>query len=198
MTELYTLMGLSIIFTWIVFSALRFALKPLASITVSLLLVAIYMILLRQTEAMSLPIAVIAPLGAVLPAMAIHNIMQHCNVPLKRFSNSELLFFTVGLLAFLIASIGTIQFDPYRFGYYPLTGTFIAFLASLYLMMRGHWVILIGVLIGQLAWTFDISSTNIFDHISHGLIPFIAGIILLINILIPTLAKLLKRNKLAV
>lgn len=123
----------------------------------------------------ALVIAVFAPFGMMLPVLAAQSILRDFGIGSKRFATVDLIVILVLYVGFIAASIGVIDWDPYRYGYAPLWGGAMAVGLCIYGALRGHIGVCIAALGGQILWMMDIGSSNYFDHVSHVMIiPVIA------------------------
>ncbi|MDX1779929.1 MAG: hypothetical protein R3256_01295 [Thalassovita sp.] len=102
--------------------------------------------------------------------------------PVRPFATAELIAVIVLILPLYASALGMLEVDLYRLGYAPLCGGAIALVLGVYAMSRRHYFVAVGVLAGQLAWSFDVTSTNIVDHIGHVVILGAAAVVLLLRL----------------
>ena len=114
--------------------------------------------------------AILSPIAITVPLLAVRNFLQTSGISCPRFSKVELAGILVLYIVFLAASMGVISFDFYRLGYNPVwAGVFALFLIGYGAFRRNPFFPIIAIF-GQVLWTFDIGSSNYFDHIGHVLL----------------------------
>lgn len=177
MTQIYEYMGLFIVSFWVAFRVLYpFVSRELALYISGVIIVILYIF---SFEIITILIAIFAPFGILLPTLALQDIARKCKVyDFGTYPVHELVLVLIIYVAFLSASIGVFHFDPYRFGYSPAIGSSIALTACGYALWRGYYVIAVALILGQIAWTFDLGSSNYFDHMTHVIIVPIIFIVL--------------------
>lgn len=137
----------------------------------------------------SIFIAVFTPFGLLLPMVAVQGILRVLGYRVTRVATLDLLAILGLYTAFILASVGVFEWDPYRYGYLPASGGAVAVMLCLYGLLRQHiWISAVAVA-GQVLWAFDFGSSNYFDHISHVLLIPIIAICLLRRALWVVLAK---------
>ncbi len=190
MTQVYEILGLGTVTCWCLFQMLAMFCETRRAVLISVICSALYLIVLYKTEFVTLPIAIFAPFGAMLPALAAQNMLRRTGADLVKFSTVEIVFLLSVYVLYLAASLGVFEFDPYRLGYSPVAGGIVAVAGILYFYLRKHWLPLYAIILGQLAWSFDIGSSNFFDHISHAVLVPSMGVILVtrcVSLLLRTL-----------
>ena len=169
MTHLYDYIGLCLALLWAVFRILELFLAPRAALIwagiglAAALLCDVWL----QAEVAVLLIAVFAPFGTILPALALQNIARRQGLRMPTFGAGQQALILVLYVAFLCAALGVFSFDPYRFGYDPVLGSAMALAGCAYAVWSRFYFVACAFLLGQLAWTFDVGSSNYFDHITH-------------------------------
>lgn len=127
---------------------------------------------LRNTLPSSVAIAVLAPFGLMLPALALRHIAISLGLDVPGFSLLETTIFLLLYVAFLLTVFGVIPIDVYRFGYAPVPVAVIVLTVCLYALMTGNWFLALVAVGGQAAWVAGWSSSNWFDTMLHvALIP---------------------------
>lgn len=179
MTQIYEYTGLYIILFWVFFRGLYPFVSLKGAVFTSASILGVLSIF--GSSFMFLMIAIFAPLGALLPALALQNIARKFNLykPVA-YPVYELILVLIIYVAFLSASIGVFSFDPYRYGYNPTLGSIIAFVTCCYALWRGYIFIAGALILGQIAWALGVSSSNYFDHITH---------VMLVPVILTTLIK---------
>lgn len=177
MTQSYEYIGLIIVTVWVAFRVISLIRPGFLALWSSLALVCAAFII--ASESLFLIVAVLAPFGAMLPALALQNIVGRLQDRAHRvFPTSELAIVLIVYVAFLSASMGVFEFDPYRYGYFPLFGSAAAFVICGYALWRGYHYVAIASVVGQIAWIFDVGSSNYFDHITHVMVIFVIATVL--------------------
>lgn len=178
MSALYPFAGLAGVLLWALFRLLRPWMPPLRALGFGVLILAV--VALLGHELLFILIAVLAPLGVVLPGLALQDIWLRCRdtAQTRRFSTIELTLFAGLYAGFLAASIGVVSFDPYRVFYDPVAGAVLAFFACGYALWRGHVALAVMVVLGQLAWALGLGSSNFIDHVAHVLLVPVIAVIL--------------------
>lgn len=118
-------------------------------------------------------LAVFAPFGFVLPALALRDLWARLGRSVVSFSTLEVSLLGGLTVVFLAASVGVTAFDPYRLGYGPVVPALLSLILLGWTLVRGHHALTVAVLLAQAAWTFGVTGSNHFDGLSHALIPFV-------------------------
>ena len=177
MTGAYATLGLVLVLGWCVWRLGRRWWPGVGGIAAGLIVAAAFVFLGGQASAVTM--AVLAPLGAVLPALALRDMAAGAGHPSPRLPSVDLA--VVGALhaVFLAAAMGAVRFDPYRFGYDPAWGSVFALCCIAYLAWRRQAVLAAAVLVGQALWIGDVGPSNMADHALHMLLVPIVLIVLL-------------------
>jgi hypothetical protein len=117
-----------------------------------------------------LMVAVLAPFGLLLPALAIRDVLGRTGLRVERFHPLEILLALAALTLFIASSIGVFPFDPYRLGYGVLVPAIVSLCLVMWAVLRHHWLILIAILAAQTLWVWGVYGNNFFDHLFHALI----------------------------
>lgn len=117
-----------------------------------------------------LMVAVLAPFGLLLPALAIRDVLGRIGLSVERFHPLEVLLALAVLTLFIASSIGVFPFDPYRLGYGVLAPASVSLCLVVWTVLRHHWLILIAILAAQMLWVLGAYGNNFFDHLFHALI----------------------------
>lgn len=120
-------------------------------------------------------VALLDPIGVVLPLLAVRHMAIAFGYDVVSFSYVELTLFLIGYIGFLAASQGAFGFDAYRFGYKPWPVALIALGLCGLGMVTGNLFYPLVAVTGQAMWTLRLGSSNYFDHILHALlVPVVA------------------------
>lgn len=115
-------------------------------------------------------VAVFAPFGILLPALALRDVVGRLGGAVMRFHPTEITV-VLGLGAlYIAASIGVFPIDPYRWGYGVLVPGIVALVGILWSLWRRHFIVTGAILVAQIVWAFGGLSPNFFDLIFHALL----------------------------
>lgn len=137
---------------------------------------------LRHTILSSGAVAVLAPFGVLLPALALRHVAVGLGGEIPGFSALEIAVFLAAYLLFLVASFGLLPVDLYRLGYAARPVALMVLALCLYALATGNWFLAVVVVAGQAVWAAGWSSSNWFDTVLHVLLVPIAAIALLIRL----------------
>jgi hypothetical protein len=178
MTQLYEYAGLFIVLFWVMYRTLFPFVSNKTALGVSAVVVCL--LPLAASPLIFILVAMFAPFGAVLPALALQNIaIKSRLLPTTTFPPFEVVITLSIYVLFLCAALAVFEFDPYRYGYYPAFGSIMAFCLCGYALLRRYWFIASAVILGQAAWMLDIGSTNYFDHVTHVLLVPVIVVVLI-------------------
>ncbi len=117
-----------------------------------------------------LMVAVLAPIGFLLPALAIRDVLGRTALKVAPFSVVDVVLIMCAMTWYIAASIGVFAFDPYRLGYTAVAPGVLAACCLVWALLRGHFIVAIAVIASQAAWGFGWSGPNFFDNLLHALI----------------------------
>ena len=138
---------------------------------------------LRHTVAVKTFIALMGPVGVVLPLLALRHVAAQLGLEIQAFTTAELMVFLLAFTAFLAASLGYLPVDMYRLGYAPLPVGIMALGLCAYGAMTGNIFIPMVAVAGQGLWLKGWGSSNWFDHVLHAALLPIALLSLAAHIL---------------
>lgn len=124
-------------------------------------------------------LAVFAPFGVMLPALALGRglaMWGHAPMPWR---SGDLIVVLVLYLAFLVASLDGVGINPYGWGYTPLGAAIAGVALAALALWRGRWCVAAAVPVAQGLWLAEIGPENFFDLVSHALLVPVVGIVLL-------------------
>ncbi|WP_299732166.1 hypothetical protein [uncultured Tateyamaria sp.] len=119
---------------------------------------------------MPLMVAILAPFGFLLPALALRDVLGRTWIEIAPFHTLDVILVLIVSTLFIAASIGVFTVDPYRMGYGPLAPAVVTLVGILWTLWRRHFFILATLLAAQITWTFGYLSTNFFDLILHAIL----------------------------
>lgn len=137
---------------------------------------------LRHRAGIGGPMAVLDPIGIVLPLLILHRVALATGLPVPAFATGEILLFLVLYFPFLAAALGVLPVDLYRQGYRPGPVAALALLLCLYGLVSGNWVVALIAVCSQLLWLLKIGSSNYFDHITHAALVPVAAVALIVRV----------------
>lgn len=178
MSGLGATVALAIVLGWVVFALAGLALTPPLSAGLAILASAAAFAL-RDTLPMNALVAVLAPFGIMLPALAARHVAVKVGLPVPGFSTPELAAFLVLYVAFTCTAFGVIPVDLYRFGYAPWPVAAMVLAVCAYGFATGNWFLAGVAVAGQLAWVMGWGSSNWFDMMLHVLLVPVAAIVLI-------------------
>ena len=134
--------------------------------------------LFRDTVAARGFVALVGPIGVVLPLLVLRYIGADLGLSVQVFGTVELLAFLGAYLVFLAATLGMVPVDMYRWGYAPVpVGAMVLILCG-YGALTGNVFIPLVAVTGQALWVTGWGSSNWFDHVLHVLLVPITIIVL--------------------
>lgn len=172
MSALVGNLWLAVLLGWAAWGVLSLGLSAPWSIVAGLAVGAICAFGLRETLALRGIVAVLGPIGVVIPLLALRQMAGVLGVPVHPFGTLELLVFLAAYLVFLAAAMGALPAEIYRLGYAPLWVAGIVLAICAYGLWQGSVFLPALAVSAQLLWVLGWGSSNYFDHILHvGLIP---------------------------
>ncbi|QYX56217.1 hypothetical protein K1T73_14305 [Roseovarius sp. SCSIO 43702] len=129
---------------------------------------------LRDSVVVRGAVAVLEPLGVVLPILALRH-MAVTAVPeagpvLGDWSGWELLTILLAYLGFLAGAMGVFRLSLYPLGYRagPVAGMVLAL--CILALLAGNLTLAVVAVAGQAMWVLRLGSSNWFDHVLHVLL----------------------------
>lgn len=160
------LIGWSILAFWIGFRLSRVVLSNRAAWVGAAAFAAIAML----PVVANLMVAMLAPIGVILPALAVRDIFGKAGRISERFHLAEVTIAFCLTTIFIAASIGVIAFDPYRYGFGVLAPALLSLVGVGWAIIRGHHVVALAILLAQGLWVTGLSGHNFFDYSLHALL----------------------------
>ncbi|WP_111732120.1 hypothetical protein [Roseovarius amoyensis] len=159
--------ALAVLSGWVAFALAGWIAPPGLSAGLGALAGAGVVLAFRDSVAVGGAIALLAPFGVMLPALALRHVAVRLGVPMPGFATWELVAFLVLYTGFLAAAFGVIPVDAYRLGYAPLPVAVMVLVLCAYGFVTGNWFIPLIAVLGQAAWVIGWGSSNWFDHVLH-------------------------------
>ncbi len=174
MSGAYADFSLILALAWLLGWLLRTGLPARRAVPAGLILAALVILGLRHSPPVLILASVLAPFSVGL-SIAILRSLATPFVTVKPVPTWELALISALFAAYLAASAGATRFDPYAFGYAPLTAGGIALAVTAYAGLRGYLLYALTPVLAQVMWRSGIGSSNYLDHLFHGfLLPVMA------------------------
>lgn len=179
----YTDIALGAVLGWMAWYVLSIGLPMPVSLIAAGGVAALALRFARDTRVVRGVMAVLDPIGIVIPILILWQVLGHLGLPLAPFAAIELILFVVLHVAFLTTAFGVIPFDVYRYGYHPLPVAGLVLALCLYALITGTWMVAVIAVAGQGMWVFKQGSSNYFDHILHATLVPVAVIAVLARLI---------------
>lgn len=171
---------LAVVLGWVAWGAAALVLPGPLSLAIGGAAGGLAVALARGTLVIGGLMALLEPLGVVLPLLVLRQAAGALGWPVPAFSSGELLGFLALHVAFLAASMGVLPADPYRLGYAPWPVACMVLLLCAYGLITGNWFVPLVAVAGQALWVAGAGSSNWFDHVLHAaLVPVVAAVLIL-------------------
>ena len=170
--------ALAIVLAWIVFALAGWIVAPWLAVALGVVLAVAMIGLARDTLVPGGLVALLAPFGVMLPALALRHMGGSLGLPVVPFGTLEIVVFLGLYVAFLAASMGVFPVDPYRLGYAPVPVGAMVLLVCLYGAVTGNPFLPLVAVLGQVAWVMGWGSSNWFDYVLHVLMVPVAVVVL--------------------
>jgi len=122
----------------------------------------------------SLPVAgvmaLLAPVGVMLPALVLRDVAAAWGLSLVPFSTFEICVFLAAYAAFLASAMGLLPVDLYRLGYAPRPVAAMVLAVCTYGLLTGSLFLPLVAVAGQAFWVARLGSSNWFDHVLHAVL----------------------------
>jgi len=175
MTVIYQQIGLAIILGWIATACARPLGPAPRRAALGLAIGAAAVALFGWSVPVKAAMSLLAPLGTILPALAIRHMLKMSGTPVRPFAALDLMVILALLILFYCGSAGVLPFDAYRTGYGPWAAPILTAAFCVWGWLRDNAFPPLMALTGQCIWMAGIGSPNIFDHVTHALlVPIIA------------------------
>lgn len=142
---------------------------------------ALSVLLLRGWVPVAGLMALLAPLGVMLPALALRQIAAGMGVAVIPFGSFELVVFLLAYLVFLASAMGVVPVDLYRLGYAPVPVAVMVLALCGYGALTGQVVLPLVAVLGQALWIIGWSSSNWFDHVLHAALVPVTIVVLILR-----------------
>lgn len=164
------IVALGFVVSWVLYIVFGLFLPGFFAISLALVYGAVLVWFLRNNIAVSGSIAVLAPFGVLLPALALRHMVVGLGWNVPGFSGLEIGVFLVFYTAFLSSAFGRIPVNIYRLGYAPWPVAAMALFLCIYALLTDNWFLALVVVFSQVVWIIRLGSSNWFDHVTHVLL----------------------------
>jgi hypothetical protein len=178
MTAIWASFGLASVFAWLIASFAGFVMPPLWAVGLGALLGLALAFGLPESLGVGGFMALLTPLGIMLPALALRHLGVKLGVPFTPFATWELALFFVLYTGFIASAFGVLPLELYRLGYAPLPVAIMVLAVCAYGLATGNWLIPLVAVLGQAAWVMGWGSSNWFDYVLHAMLWPVALIVL--------------------
>jgi len=183
MTGVLTYLWVGILLGWAAFGLLSFVADSQMAFLVAIMIAGGMITGLHQTIVIRGLIAVLEPVGVVLPLMAMWHVAGRLGVSVPVFSTVELSVFLVAYVAFLAASVGVIPVEVYRLGYGPIPVAVMVLALCAYGAVTGNVMVPLVAVAGQALWVMGWGSSNWFDHVLHAMLVPVVIVVLVMRVI---------------
>lgn len=178
MSDLGAMIALAVLLGWTVFALTGLVATPGLAAGLGALIGAGLVLGLREGAVLGGAVALLAPFGVMLPALALRHVAVRLGAPVPGFATWELAAFLVLYTGFLAAAFGVIAVDIYRLGYAPWPVAAMVLAVCGYGLVSGNWFLPLVAVAGQAAWVMGWGSSNWFDHVLHAALWPVAAVVL--------------------
>ena len=181
MTGALEWLGLAVVMGWVGHALIGSWAGPDVALGLGLAVGALTL-LARRTRPLAGLMALMSPLGVMLPALALRQVAAASGVPVETFGTWDMVVFLLAYLGFLASVLGVVPVDIYRLGYAPVPVAVMVLVVCAYGLWSGNLFLPLVAVLGQAFWVAGCGSSNWFDHVLHaGLVP-VAGVVLILRV----------------
>ncbi|SLN24003.1 hypothetical protein ROA7450_00970 [Roseovarius albus] len=170
MTGMVTQLWMAVLLGWLGFVAISFMTDTQMAAIAGLAFGISCVVMLRETVVLRGLVAVLEPVGVILPVLALRHVAGKLGVEITPLTTVELLVFLALYIAFLLTAFDVIPVEAYRLGYAPVPVAVMVLLACAYGAATGNLLVPLVAVVGQLLWVLGWGSSNWFDHVLHVLL----------------------------
>ncbi|HEY9038461.1 MAG TPA: hypothetical protein VIN05_05920 [Roseovarius sp.] len=182
MSALASTAWLALLLGWMAWGALSLGLELPVSLTLGLALGVLCAAIFRDTLPLRGLIAVLGPVGIVLPLLILRQMAAHLGAPVQPFGSVQLVIFVALYIAFLASAAGAIPVDIYRLGYAPWPVAIMALVLCALGLWQGALFLPVLAVAAQAIWVMGWGSSNWFDHVLHPMLIPAALIVLVLRL----------------
>lgn len=183
MIEALTSVFVAILTGWIIYALAGFAVSVPVAVILGAVIGGLSVLIFRDTLVVRGIVALLGPIGIVVPMLALRHVAVGMSVPLPAFGTPELLVFLVAYVGFLAAAMGVLPVDLYRFGYAPVPVAIMVLALCAYGALSGNFFVPLVAVAGQALWVAGWGSSNWFDHVLHASLVPVVMVVLVLRLL---------------
>ena len=183
MTGVLTTLSLATLLAWLAACAIGVVAANGVAVPAGAVLGLACALALRNSIGVTGAVALLAPFGVLLPALATRQMAIRLGVDFPTFTTAELLVFLAIYVWFLSTTFGITPGQPYRLGYAPLPVALMVLALCAYGALTGNWFIPLVAVLGQLGWVMGWGSSNWFDYVTHVLLVPVVVVTLILRLL---------------
>ncbi|MFX0543110.1 hypothetical protein ACEWPM_015435 [Roseovarius sp. S4756] len=180
MTGALTILWLASLIGWLAWLILGIGMQAQIAVPLGLAVGVVITLLLRDTLPLRGLVALLGPVGAVLPFLILRQMSADMGAPVQPFGSTELLVFLGLYVAFLATAMGALPIDLYRLGYAPIPVAIMVLALCAYGLGQGMIFVPLLAVTAQAMWVVGWGSSNYLDHILHpALVPAVLVVLVL-------------------
>ncbi len=177
-TGALTILWLASLVGWLAWLILGLGMQAQAPLCLAIGLAAA--VILRDTLPLRGAVALLGPVGAVLPFLILRQMAADTGVQVQPFGSLGLLAFLALYVAFLASAAGVVPVDIYRLGYAPIPVAITVLALCAYGLAQGTVLLPLLAVTAQAMWVAGWGSSNYFDHVLHpALVPAVAVVLVM-------------------
>ena len=177
-----TYASVAILLGWVAYALAGFFVPMPVALVAGVVIGVLSVLVFRDTVAIRGFVAVLGPIGIVLPLLALRHAAAGAGVTVAPFGTLELLIFVLLYMGFIASSMGVVQLDLYRYGYAPVPVAVMVLALCAYGAFSGNIFIPALAVLGQALWVMGWGSSNWFDHVTHALLVPVIFIVLVLRL----------------
>lgn len=182
MSGLGASLALACVLGWVVFALAGWGASPEIAVIAGAVVGLAVVFAFRETMAIGGMVALLAPFGVMLPALALRHAAMSLGMPMAPFETWEIAIFLLVYTVFLASAFGVVPLQMYRLGYAPVPVALMVLALCAYGAASGNWFVPLVAVLGQAAWVMGWGSSNWFDHVTHVLIWPVALVVLILRV----------------
>lgn len=182
MTGALSVIWLGALIGWLAWLVLGLGMQAQLAVPLGLGAGLILALVLRDTLPLRGAVALLGPVGAVLPFVILRQMAAHSGASVEPFGSVELTVFAALYIAFLASAAGALPVDIYRLGYAPIPVAVIALALCAYGLGQGMVFVPLLAVTAQAMWVMGWGSSNYFDHVLHPVLVPAAVIVLVLRL----------------
>ncbi|MFX0546301.1 hypothetical protein ACEWPL_012230 [Roseovarius sp. S1116L3] len=180
MTGALTILWLASLVGWLAWLILGIGMQAQIAVPLGLVIGLAAALLLRDTLPLRGIVALLGPVGAVLPFLILRQMAGDMGVAVQPFGSIELLLFLCVYVAFLATAMGALPIDLYRLGYAPIPVAIMVLALCAYGLGQGMVFVPLLAVTAQAMWVMGWGSSNYLDHVLHpALVPAVLIVLMM-------------------